>query len=41
MFYKLVSVQYTHGYNIICNTIKIHYLTNCTETTTNSTYFIS
>jgi hypothetical protein len=36
----LTTVRYISGDNIIFNTCNIHYLTNCTETTTNTTNFI-
>ena len=38
---KLVTVQYIPGYSIIFKTYYIHYLTNCTETATNATNFIT
>jgi L-lactate permease len=37
----LTTVQYIPRYNIIFNTYNIHYLTNCTETATNGTNFIT
>jgi hypothetical protein len=37
----LTTVQYILGYSIIFNKYNIHYLTNCTETTTNATNFIT
>ena len=37
----LTTVQYIPGDNIIFNTCNIHYLTNCTETTTNTNKIIT